>query len=187
MPAIWRISETYHPFPLLSCKGHWIISLVHLCSQGGDKFQRYWCRAPKSLHLPLQRLTPHSSYHIRPTQCAHPWTSLPKPNTYPACTPGVHSPQRRNLQAEARKYKQGQGKKAGAPGDLTHRAQQVREGYCMMLNTAHAGWGRPKGSVGICHFFPEEGGITGQGSPLLSPACSQQQRPWHNPRAARGP
>lgn len=63
----------------------------------------------------------------------------------------------------------GQSKEAGAPRDLIHQAQKVREGYCMMLNAAHAGWERRKGSGGwgggvSATFYPEEGGIKGQRS-----------------------
>lgn len=91
-----------------------------------------------------------SSYHIGPTQCAPPWTSLPKPSTHPACSPGVRCPQRRHLQAAAGNGS-GQSKEAGVPGDLLHRAE-VTDGYCVMLSSP--GWlQRPKGSEGTCHLL----------------------------------
>lgn len=149
MPAILRICERDHPFPLLSCKGHWIMSLVHLCCQGGDKFQSHWCspipkygeeRVSKALH-PLYPLHPpphtrgskpaaQQSAHqantnvlTRDESCSKAFNTQPRP----ACTPGVCSPQRRSPRLELDSGARN-GVKRQPPGDLSHLPQKVREG-----------------------------------------------------------
>lgn len=55
---------------------------------------------------------------------------------------------------------QGQSKDSGGPGDPIRQAQKVREGYCMMLNSAQAGWRDRRALRGSATFYPEEERLT---------------------------
>lgn len=100
-------------------------------------------------------------------QCAHTWMSLLKPNT-PCLHPWGPQPlpapleSKRNLQAGAVRYAQGQRKKAGAPRIRSIRLRRSEKATARCLTLPMLAGRGPRALWGSATFSANEGDITDQ-------------------------